>query len=130
MPIPQTNGDHHVNGDAESATSGNSRGKDHNPNRLSFFRGNGGTAQPLGEARADNGTSKHNETVVEHALPGSRRRKSSDISRTLSSKENDDPNAAGGGERKAANVRKRLSILKLGKKSSKGSGFMGSLDEE
>jgi dedicator of cytokinesis protein 3 len=79
---------------------------------------------------------KHNERVVEHALPVGKgatapggRRKSSDLSRTLSSKENSDPNAAGG-ERKVGNVRKRLSMLKLGKKSSKGSGLMGSLDEE
>jgi hypothetical protein len=35
-----------------------------------------------------------------------------------------------GGARKVGNVRKRLSMLKLGKKSSKGSGLMGSLDEE
>lgn len=46
-------------------------------------------------------------------------------------------NGGGGGGGFAAmgagvggSVRKRLSILRLGKKSSKGSGMMGSLDEE
>lgn len=136
-PIPETNGDHHVNGDAESATSGHSRGKD-NPNRLSFFRGNGSTQPPVETKQFESPSmaGKHNERVVEHALPVGKgatapggRRKSSDLSRTPSSKENSDPNAAGG-ERKVGNVRKRLSMLKLGKKSSKGSGLMGSLDEE
>lgn len=135
-PIPQTNGDHQVNGDAESATSGHSRGKD-NPNRLSFFRSHS-SAEP--KVESSNTAGKHHEVVVEHALPGNKtaaaapvRRKSSDISRTLSGKENSDPNMASdhaGGGRKVGNVRKRLSMLKLGKKSSKGSGLMGSLDEE
>lgn len=35
-----------------------------------------------------------------------------------------------GGVLHVGNVRKRLSILRLGKKSSKGNGIMGSLDEE
>lgn len=34
------------------------------------------------------------------------------------------------GGKMVGNVRKRLSMLKLGKKSSKGSVLMGSLDEE
>ena len=34
------------------------------------------------------------------------------------------------GVKSIGSVRKRLSMLKLGKKASKGSGLMGSLDEE
>lgn len=137
-PIPQTNGDHQVNGDAESATSGHSRGKD-NPNRLSFFRSNSSAAPAETKVENLNTASKHQEWIVESALPpksASGRRKSSDIGRTLSSKENSNSNMKdaaadqAGGARKVGNVRKRLSMLKLGKKSSKGSGLMGSLDEE
>ncbi|KAF4980600.1 hypothetical protein FZEAL_3413 [Fusarium zealandicum] len=39
-------------------------------------------------------------------------------------------NKTGGGLGKKSSVRKRFSMLKLGRKSSKGNGMMGSLDEE
>jgi hypothetical protein len=156
-PIPQTNGGdhhHHVNGDAESATSGHSRAGRENPNnnshnRLSFFRSNSNTLPPdvkvesVGGGGGGGGGGKHHEWVVEHALgprgttttttPAPGRRKSSDITRTLSVRDGADPAGlldAAGGERKVGNVRKRLSMLKLGKKSSKGNVLMGSLDEE
>lgn len=83
---------------------------------------------------------KHREWVVETPLPRATtpaaapvRRKSSDVNRTLSTKENSHALASADhavGGRVVGNVRKRLSMLKLGKKSSKGSGLMGSLDEE
>jgi hypothetical protein len=131
-----------VNGDAESATSGHSRGKD-NPNRLSFFRSNNNNpAEHKIESPSTN--SKHHEWVVESALPavtstgtGGVGRQSSDVSRSRdgrSESNQSETNATReqqpGGARVVGNVRKRLSMLKLGKKSSKGSGLMGSLDEE
>lgn len=130
-PIPQTNGDHLPNGDAESATSGHSRGKD-NPNRRSFFR------VTSAEAKVDTGSSGHrHEWSAETPVSGTTApgRQSSDISTTQNSRESRNPGLTStapeqtGGAR-MGNVRKRLSMLKLGKKSSKGSGLMGSLDEE
>ncbi|KAB5585577.1 hypothetical protein GE09DRAFT_1048672 [Coniochaeta sp. 2T2.1] len=151
-PIPQTNGDYaHVNGDAESASS---RGKENNPNRLSFFRSTGSAHPPPPPTFSDNNTPKpstpvtsanlkQNEWVTERPLPASKaapvttKRKSEDVVRTLSRERSEKeyygnsavaraelPKKSGGG-----NVRKRLSMLKLGKRRD-GVGGLGGLEEE
>lgn len=62
-----------------------------------------------------------------------RPRSSIDTSATLERKEsvsNASLDSLQGPAKRGGSVRKRLSLLKLGKKSSKGSGLMGSVDEE
>lgn len=101
----------HVNGDGGSPGSSHSRGisKDHF-RRASFFR-------------VQSGDQKRS-TILEQALP-SRERSHSEAS-TQDGHASDSAPSLG----KRASVRKRLSMLGIGRKGNKQGGIMGSLDEE
>lgn len=127
-PVPQINGDHPTEEESNLSRS-RSVSKD-NPNRRSFFR-----------AHAPSESTRSNGTEMSPAVPGGPRPDVSGVDwvSDLAPRESGDPNALdkeksqsdhSGGMLHVGNVRKRLSILRLGKKSSRGNGGMGSLDEE
>ncbi|KAL0941360.1 sh3 domain containing protein [Colletotrichum truncatum] len=124
----QTNGDTHVNGDADETVSNRSRSfskTQENGNRRSFFRTT--TATPDAQ-RTTGGNDATSEWVTD-----SGGRQSSDLGVSYSEKErqySDDRSVESPGVVKRGSVRKRLSLLKLGKKSNKGAGAMGSVHEE
>ena len=112
---PQTNGD-------TTTEAGNKRGtsKDNSAHRRSFFRSHGSDSQ------LPNGHTNHESSDWATDSGG---RASTDTGTGVTEKE-----SGVVGERpgvvKMGSVRKRLSMLKLGKKNSKASEAMGSLDEE
>ncbi|KAL2759794.1 hypothetical protein ACRALDRAFT_1074067 [Sodiomyces alcalophilus JCM 7366] len=121
---PQTNGDKsgaHENGEV---LNGRSKSMDRDPNsRRNFFRSPavGGTP-PNGAADAEG-----SEWVTD-----SGGRQSSDVRSSTADKEDDErlPPSGGNGLTKKGSVRKRFSMLRLGKKTSRGNVLMGSVDEE
>ncbi|TPX08866.1 uncharacterized protein E0L32_009684 [Thyridium curvatum] len=123
-PTPQLNGEgkalsqQQTNGDTESATSDHSgrRSRD-NPNRRSFFRAHSHDKAPNTSGSMTNGHDSSGGTGGDW-VTDSGGRQSSDVDR-----DRHDSSAIG-------SVRKRLSMLKLGKKTSRGNVLMGSLDEE
>lgn len=118
-PVPQINGNHlanghhnTANGDGHDANANHNRtlAKD-NPNRRSFFRSHSGDQQ------------KQQGVVVHVNDTGGG-------GGEWANSESEKAGAEDHGASKVGNVRRRLSMLKLGKKSSKGNGLMGSLEEE
>ncbi|KAK1834532.1 hypothetical protein QBC39DRAFT_252207 [Podospora conica] len=99
-PVPQVNGHHHHQREESDLGGGAGAG-----NRRSFFR-HGGGGSSTGEYTLGSGADGKGGMFFESGASA----------------------YSGGGV--GGSVRKRLSILRLGKKSSKGSGMMGSLDEE
>ncbi|KAK4442243.1 putative dedicator of cytokinesis protein 1 [Podospora aff. communis PSN243] len=143
-PVPQLNGDHHHHEDEGSNLSRNrSIGKE-NGNRRSFFRGHSSSESNTAGARSagyTNGAEMSPATVrsgrIDHSMDwvtdlGAARESTDatavDKERTLVASEHGSSTV--GGMQSLGSVRKRLSILRLGKKSSKGNGLMVSLDEE
>ncbi|KAK3387312.1 hypothetical protein B0H63DRAFT_541581 [Podospora didyma] len=137
--IPLANGDGHraapPHEDESGSTAGRSRSKD-NPNRRSFFRStpsssdhtrpsvqiNGGDAS--GDWVTDSGEPRESLDPDTSASVSLEREKAAAAAATAAAMV--DHHSSGG----MLNVRKRLSILRLGKKSSRGNGLMTSLDEE
>ncbi|TDZ27951.1 Dedicator of cytokinesis protein 1 [Colletotrichum spinosum] len=127
-PAPQANGEVHIHGDVDDSTSNRSRSfsrtqENPNPKRHSFFRAP--SAEPPRTLAVNDATS---EWVTD-----SGGRRSSDTGTHMTEKENEyreEKSLEGAGIVKRASVRKRLSLLKLGKKSNKSSGVMGSVHEE
>lgn len=119
----QTNGDQsqQLNGDAETASSGSRSLSKDNPNRRSFFRAHSSDDQRL-PRNGTNGTDTSAPEWTTESMP----RESMDTAITEKHQSGGDLS----GVKSIGSVRKRLSMLKLGKKASKGSGLMGSLDEE
>lgn len=119
----QTNGDQsqQLNGDAETASSGSRSLSKDNPNRRSFFRAHSSDDQRLPRS-GTNGTDTSAPEWTTESMP----RESMDTAITEKHQSGGDLS----GVKSIGSVRKRLSMLKLGKKASKGSGLMGSLDEE
>lgn len=124
--LQQTNGDAHVNGDIDETVNNRSRSfsrtQDH-ANRRSFFRA------PSSDAPRILGS---NDATSEW-VTDSGGRQSSDAGTNLMEKEReyrDERPTESPGIVKRGSVRKRLSMLKLGKKSHKGSAAMGSVHEE
>jgi dedicator of cytokinesis protein 3 len=143
-PVPQINGDNHAHEDEGSNLShSRSTGKE-NGNRRSFFRGHSSSESNTVGARSagyTNGAEMSPATIgggrvdqsMDWVTDSGAARESTDATavdkeRTLSSSEHGSSTV--GGIQSLGSVRKRLSILRLGKKSSKGNGLMGSLDEE
>jgi dedicator of cytokinesis protein 3 len=124
-----TNGElhQHSNSEDNDTTSNGSRtmAKD-NPNRRSFFRSH--SAEANQNQRNTANTNDASEWVTDSGRDsydtGGYTDKDVRESQGGFSKE------SGGGATRMGSVRKRLSLLKLGKKNSKGNGVMGSLDEE
>ncbi|KAG7120163.1 hypothetical protein HYQ44_004659 [Verticillium longisporum] len=134
-----TNGDHYGAGEVDSASvRSKSFDKDHSSNRRSILRSNGSDAPVLPSLPpVDTGD----------WITDSGGRRSSDL-RTLSlsrtgtgsgkverHEERSQASVSSGGNQalglvKMGSVRKRFSMLKLGKKSSRGNGLMGAVDEE
>lgn len=141
---PHTNGDgpgnHHAHED-ESGSTGRSRSlSKENVNRRSFFRTHSSpentrpNTQVNGADMSLGGSGRMETSGMDWVTDSGGPRESSGVSgmpdkeRVLS-----DQSSGGGGPGGMLNVgsvRKRLSLLRLGKKTSKGSGLMGSLDEE
>ena len=127
-PVPQLNGDHSTEADSSLGRS-RSINKD---NRRSFFRGHA----PSESARS-NGTEMspavwsgpRTDVSGTDWVSDSAPRESGDL-HMLEKEKSMSSDHSSGGVLHVGNVRKRLSILRLGKKSSKGNGIMGSLDEE
>ncbi|ROT42397.1 SH3 domain-containing protein [Sodiomyces alkalinus F11] len=116
---PQTNGDRsgtHEKGETFSDRS-KSMDKDQGARR-SFFR-----SPANGPAEAEG---------TEWVITDSGGRQSSDVRSSTADKENDErpPSSGGNGMARMGSVRKRFSMLRLGKKSSRGNVLMGSVDEE
>ncbi|KAK0613299.1 hypothetical protein B0T14DRAFT_498830 [Immersiella caudata] len=143
-PVPQINGDNHAyENEGSNLSHSRSIGKE-NGNRRSFFRGHSSSDSNAAGARSagySNGTEMSPATVgggridqsMDWVTDSGAARESTDATavdkeRTLSSSEHGSSTVSG--IQSLGSVRKRLSILRLGKKSSKGSGLMGSLDEE
>ena len=133
----QTNGETtpHINGETETDLSrSKSVGKD-STHRRSFFRSHAADPVPpptphqphSAGVNGANGANDASDWVTDSAAGG---RESSDLG--LGEKDGGPGGFAGSGTGsvRMGSVRKRLSLLKLGKKSSKGNGVMGSLDEE
>ncbi|KAK2758869.1 sh3 domain containing protein [Colletotrichum kahawae] len=123
--LQQTNGDVHVNGEIDDTVSSRSRSfsktQETNNRRTSFFRA------PSTEPRIMTVNDATSEWVTD-----SGGRQSSDMGTNLAEKEReyrDERPAEPLGIVKRGSVRKRLSMLKLGKKSNKA-GAMGSVHEE
>jgi len=121
-PVPQINGNHLANGHHQAnngdhhhneshASQARGLGKD-NPNRRSFFRSHPDQPKQSAVVVRVNGAD---------GVGGGGGWAESDAEKAAAEEQ-----AAS----KVGNVRRRLSLLKLGKKSSKGSGLMGSLEEE
>lgn len=124
---PQTNGVRptttHEDGEALNGRT-KSMDKDQS-SRRSFFRGPAVDAtSPNGDGTAE---AEGSEWVTE-----SRGRQSSDMRSGDADRENDEQAHSGGGNglAKKGSVRKRFSMLRLGKKTSRGNVLMGSVDEE
>ncbi|KAK0639107.1 hypothetical protein B0T16DRAFT_394897 [Cercophora newfieldiana] len=141
-PLPTLNGDTYAHEDEASAISrSRSIGKENsNGNRRSFFRGHSSSENnavgPRSGGYSTNGAEMSPATVgggrmdqsMDWVTDSGNARESTDataVDKTLS-----DQGGTVGGIQSLSSVRKRLSILRLGKKSSKGNGLMGSLDEE
>ncbi|EQB51066.1 SH3 domain-containing protein [Colletotrichum gloeosporioides Cg-14] len=123
--LQQTNGDVHVNGEVDDTVSSRSRSfsktQETQNRRTSFFRA------PSTEPRIMTVNDATSEWVTD-----SGGRQSSDMGTNLTEKEReyrDERPAEPLGIVKRGSVRKRLSMLKLGKKSNKA-GAMGSVHEE
>lgn len=123
--LQQTNGDAHVNGEVDDTVSSRSRSfsktQETQNRRTSFFRA------PSTEPRIMTVNDATSEWVTD-----SGGRQSSDMGTNLTEKEReyrDERPAEPLGIVKRGSVRKRLSMLKLGKKSNKA-GAMGSVHEE
>ncbi|KAK1754419.1 putative dedicator of cytokinesis protein 1 [Echria macrotheca] len=131
-PVPQINGDHGSTNDDSGIGRSRSLSKE-NANRRSFFRAHG---------PSDNNqqSTTLNGTEMSPAIAGGPRPDISGMDWVSDSAPSGDSHAlekekshsdhSGTNMLHVGSVRKRLSILRLGKKSSKGNGLMGSLDEE
>jgi len=138
-PLPHINGDGHAYEDETSALSrSRSTGKE-NGNRRSFFRGHSSSENAVGRSGGyTNGTEMSPATVgggrvdqsMDWVTDSGAARESTDATAVDRERTLSDQGSGGGGIQSLGSVRKRLSILRLGKKSSKGNGLMGSLDEE
>ncbi len=123
--LQSTNGD--GGGESGKRTRSRSRSKE-NANRRSFFRGNE-KASLNGQTNGHDSSGAGTDWVTDSGP-----RESSDLS--VLEKERGRGGGGGGSGAvdnnavKIGSVRKRLSLLKLGKKSSKGNGLMGAVDEE
>ncbi len=113
----QVNGDAshpQTNGDPESPRK-RSQSRD-NPNRLSFFRAHSSDKPQTNGHDLSGGTDWVTDSGPRESTDGG----SLDKDRV----------AVDGGVAKMGSVRKRLSLLKLGRKASKGNDVMGAVDEE
>ncbi|KAK0634336.1 hypothetical protein B0T17DRAFT_502010 [Bombardia bombarda] len=149
-PIPQINGDvanHHTNNDhhqahedesGDASSRSRSMSKD-NSNRRSFFRSHSSDRRVQVNGMDVSGGGGGANSGADWMTDSGGARESSDMSALdkekmfLSSDHNGGGGGGGGGMGgmlHVGSVRKRLSILRLGKKSSKGNGIMTSLDEE
>ena len=110
----------HVNGDRDAPASSHGRSmskdKDTAHRRTSFFR-----APPAGDLRRAGTGDQSHHSYTEGRRPSEASGRDEQAS--------DGGGGGGAGLIKRGSVRKRLSLLKLGKKSSKAA-LMGSLDEE
>ncbi len=114
-PQRQANG----GGDPEPPQS-RSQSRD-NPNRLSFFRAHSSDSKPP-QTNGSHETSAGSDWSTDPGQRDSIEVGSLDKDRVVASE--------GGGVAKRGSVRKRLSLLKLGRKASKGNDLMGAVDEE
>ena len=132
-PQPQVNGDHapqQPNGDShhhqQQEPTERSRSKD-NTNRLSFFRSHSSDKpQANGQGYDSSGGPAGMDWVTDSGP-----RESTDgttLDREKATLEG--TGTGGGGVVKMGSVRKRLSLLKLGRKASKGNDLMVAVDEE
>jgi dedicator of cytokinesis protein 3 len=142
-PVPQINGNSHAQED-ESAGMSRSHGLGGDAlNRRSFFRTtysasenavvrppghtNGHTEMSPATVGRSSRVDQSMDWVTDSGLP----RDSSDATALEKEKSFPDHGSSGAsGMLHMGGVKKRLSILRLGKKNSKGSGVMGSVDEE
>ncbi|KAJ2896312.1 putative sh3 domain-containing protein [Zalerion maritima] len=134
--VAHTNGHVEHSPDSDSATGNRrrSQSKDNN-HRRSFFRTHTSDTARTGRSDKTNGTTTDDwAKETEERLTERLARTSIDTGATLEKKDSvgvASLDAVGGAvKRGTGSVRKRLSMLKLGKKTSKGSGLMGSVDEE
>ncbi|KAK3320552.1 hypothetical protein B0T19DRAFT_361212 [Cercophora scortea] len=147
-PVPQINGTDHtgVGHQDDSATSTSSRSRSHSKdaanrslskeasNRRSFFRTTHSTASDRPSVQVNGADMSGGASGMDWVTDSGGPRESTDnsaIEREKAAMALSGPDHGGsGGMLHVGNVRKRLSILRLGKKSSKAGGLMTSLDEE
>lgn len=120
----------HVNGDDGSAVSRSGVAKDHT-NRLSLFRSQ---LQPAEFRPASGGATGTDMSVAASGMEwvtdsGNTQRESSELDKEKPAL-SDHMHGHSNGLLHVGSVRKRLSMLKLGRKTSRGDGLMTSLNEE
>ncbi|CAK7268918.1 Deoxycytidine kinase 1 [Sporothrix epigloea] len=119
------NGARQVNGSDSSTANNHSTHSNMAAAAAGSSAGNGISKSGASEWVAELGVRKSSDLSL-----ADRKKGHSGAGVTLHSDSNGHGDADGGGVIKMGSVRKRLSMLKLGKKSSKGSGLMVALDEE
>ncbi|KAK3315502.1 hypothetical protein B0H66DRAFT_346112 [Apodospora peruviana] len=126
-------GHHHQHQQEDESNSGRSFGGKENPNRRSFFRthSSGNTTVHVNGGTDMSGGAGGMMDWVTDSGASPPKGSSDNQSQTVGSGSGEKQlSGASDHSSSIGSVRKRLSILRLGKKTSKGNGLMGSLDEE